>query len=767
MSIPGFKFKHSLYKVRRYVFGRLLYGLVAGIIAVNLVMVIVAPASVSGYFTGCVANINPTQGNIGAAYTFTITVNNTGGGDLQWIDITMPSVDYISAGNSIGNGWTTTDHTNDNGVTISGSAIQAGQSEDFQVIASTSILASAPKDWVVKVAPDANGSNSFSCTGSLQTSLGGQLPQDSSSGVSAVTVKNITTTSATITWNTDFPASTLVYYGRTSNYSDHTNHDLSNISSHSVQITGLTAKTAYHFQVAGTNGQGNIAYSIDNTFVTADVAASGSGGGKTSGPVTGPVVVPGSAGDNVVPKVNIATTLARSYKAPPVITGSASDNVGVGLVEYSIDGGKNWLPVNALNNAGKPDVTFSFTPTVSKDGNYDIVVRATDGAGNSVVSPLQTLVIDKLPPIVGGDVTSVGAQMVKPNDQGVTRALIGSDMHISLSAVGGPTTIAIDAVRDGKKKTTQSFSLTQSPVTGLWSGVLNFQFAATYQLSVRALDGAGNRTDRQLGVVTVDQPASIRDSSSGKALDGTLTVFYRDPETQTWALWDGSSYDQSNPMRSTQTEGYGVYLPGGTYYFEAKASGYAPTITKSFSLSEPTIISSDLKLSRRPGLHVGPIDVSIPWFGNRQDLVDLGRRSANVRSSSTLDKPLPNFNLSTTSGTPISLDKLYGKPTVLVFVSTWAAPARDQLSILNELDMKNINVLPVGAGESGSRISSYMKVAGFIIPAAIDDANKLTSELGVSGLPTTLFVDRHGVVKKVMVGVLSKEEIVKNVSSGL
>jgi peroxiredoxin len=736
--------------------------------AVNLIAAVLIPSSVSAYFTGCVANITPNSLSVGTSTNFTITVNNTGTGPLEWVDINVPSLNYAYVGHSI-NGWSLDER--EDGVTASGGSIAAGDTQTFNVVASAGLETSDAENWTVKVAPD-NGVNTFDCTGSLGTSINGHMPQDTSVGVSGVMATSITEDSTVITWQSDSPTTALVYYGKTSNYGSISSQDAEYKTSHSIELTGLSAGTKYHFQVVGATEGGAVAHSGDNTFVTATRPApntgSGSGGGSsTVTPGSVIIKVPGSAGDKVPPQVIISTKLAASYKTPPVISGTASDDKGIAAVEYSIDGGKNWLPVNELINGGKPSASFNFTPTLSMDGNYAIVVRAIDGAGNTTISGAQTLVIDKLPPTVGGDMMSIGAQNIKPSDQGVTRALIGSDMQITLSSVGGPTSISIDAIRDGKQKSTQSFSLTQSSATGLWSGVLNFQFAGAYQLSVRALDGAGNRTNRQLGMVIVDQPAAIRDAASGNAVAAVVTVYYRDPETQTWVLWDGSSYDQTNPITTSAERGYGAYLPGGIYYLQVKAPGYAPTITKSFTIDEPTIVSSELRLTRRPAFHFGPIHFSIPWFGHRQAVVDLTQRKKPTANAPLVNQALPNFSLRGTNGSNFSLDKLYGKPTVLIFVSTWAAPARDQLAILDQLDTKNINVLPVGAGESGSRLSSYVKVAGYDLPVVIDDANKLTSQLEIAGLPTTVFVDRHGVVKKVMVGVLSKEEIMKNVSSGL
>ena len=73
--------------------------------------------------------------------------------------------------------------------------------------------------------------------------------------ISGVAVPTVTPTSATITWSTNIPADTQVYYGTTdakfdyARYSSHTNLDTTLSTSHSVTLTGLIANTMYFFQV--------------------------------------------------------------------------------------------------------------------------------------------------------------------------------------------------------------------------------------------------------------------------------------------------------------------------------------------------------------------------------------------------------------------------------------------------------------------------------------------------------------------------------------
>ncbi len=85
--------------------------------------------------------------------------------------------------------------------------------------------------------------------------------------ISNVDVTNITSDSAVITWTTDEPATSKVYYGTTTSYGN-TAYDGSYVTSHSITLTGLSAGTTYHFMVESTDQAGNTAQSSDYTFTT-------------------------------------------------------------------------------------------------------------------------------------------------------------------------------------------------------------------------------------------------------------------------------------------------------------------------------------------------------------------------------------------------------------------------------------------------------------------------------------------------------------------
>ncbi|HVP05113.1 MAG TPA: S8 family serine peptidase [Dehalococcoidia bacterium] len=87
--------------------------------------------------------------------------------------------------------------------------------------------------------------------------------------ISAVTATNITTSGATITWTTNEPATSRVEYGLTTSYGTLTAVDSNLVTSHSVNLSGLTANTPYHYHVLSSDAANNPATSGDFTFTTA------------------------------------------------------------------------------------------------------------------------------------------------------------------------------------------------------------------------------------------------------------------------------------------------------------------------------------------------------------------------------------------------------------------------------------------------------------------------------------------------------------------
>lgn len=86
--------------------------------------------------------------------------------------------------------------------------------------------------------------------------------------LSNINSSSITTTSATINWNTDLPADSQVEYGTTTAYGNTTTLDPTMVTTHSKVLSNLSSNLTYHFRVKSRGSNGILAVSSDFTFTT-------------------------------------------------------------------------------------------------------------------------------------------------------------------------------------------------------------------------------------------------------------------------------------------------------------------------------------------------------------------------------------------------------------------------------------------------------------------------------------------------------------------
>lgn len=83
----------------------------------------------------------------------------------------------------------------------------------------------------------------------------------------SVQVTNITDTSATVTWKTNKPANSTVEYGLSTDYGS-TIQNITMVTAHSIELTGLEPGRRYHFRVTSFNSSINYSISGDFNFTT-------------------------------------------------------------------------------------------------------------------------------------------------------------------------------------------------------------------------------------------------------------------------------------------------------------------------------------------------------------------------------------------------------------------------------------------------------------------------------------------------------------------
>lgn len=753
--------------------------------ALALIGTLVPVGSVRAQLTTCTVSYSPGTTNAQAPTAFSFGLYNSEPDAIRWIQISRPGGgDFVTLESAGAYAWDT-DVTADTVTFRNGSLDQYG-SQGFDVNGTTGTTTGQAASWQVQVSDDPDGANAITCDGDTNLTL-----EDVPTPVNiyGLMLTSVTPTSVTMYWNTDVPATGQVQYDEFGGYTEFTPLGAPLATGHGITLTGLKPATTYVYRVISTTPNGGTTMLDGNTFLTAEAPP------PTPAPViinninniivnTTSASVPGvtiktAPTETIPPVVTIDTKFEQSYARAPVITGTVSDNEAVARVEYSVDGGRNWLPVDEVRSLGRAGlasaalVSFRFTPAALDDGNYHVMVRAVDSSSNPAQTTGVTLVIDRLAPQVGTLAVAFGNQMLQPGNAGSFQLVTGTEYRLTTSAIGGPTSLGIEAVRATTPAAAlaatavpaASFSLTQSTATGLWSGAMQFQAGGAYQLVARGLDGAGRRTARVIGVAQVTAPGQVLVARTTRPVNqARATIYVRAATTTDWQVWQARPYGQSNPQAVSDDGRYGYMLPAGEYYMQVTAPGYRSYTSDVFKLNQPTAIAAPIGLSPVTQLRLGSVKLALPdlsWDSQPLRLVEPAAVNAAVSADSSLiGRPVPAFALTDLRGVTKRDLSYTGKPTVYSVVNTWSPDCQDQLAALAEAQANtNVHVVPVFVHQSAGAVSAYISTAGYRLNGLTDPDGLVVDGWRTSAAPQHLFVGRDGTVKALVVGLLSSQDL--------
>ena len=131
----------------------------------------------------------------------------------------------------------------------------------------------------------------------------------------------------------------------------------------------------------------------------------------------------------------------------------------------------------------------------------------------------------------------------------------------------------------------------------------------------------------------------------------------------------------------------------------------------------------------------------------------------------------PDFTAQTIGGESITLRNFTGgdgTPVVLNFWATWCPPCRVEMphfEAAGRLYAGEVAILGVNQAESVETITDYANDHGLTYPLLIDREMKVNNLYGVLNLPTSIFIDRNGVVREVLIGTISQAVLEDRIES--
>ena len=745
-------------------------------LAVVLVLVLIWPLSLfrlaRANISSCSGSVSPSVLKTNTSATLNFSVTNSDSNAIVWVKISGPGGFEITGGSS--GGWTA-NLLSASAVSFTGSSIAPSSSQNFNVNVTTG---GSPTSggFNIEVSDNGGGANAFSCGSQTVTVSNDTTPPV----ISNVVVSSITGSSATITWTTDEAANSKVNYGTSTSYGSSAS-DGGYVTSHSLNLTSLASGTTYHFQVVSADSVGNSSQTGDNTFTTAgssppapspsptptSTPAPNSGGGSSSGsssspPQSTPAPAPVVITDTTPATVTLYSDLSKPFKQLPVLSGMAADDQAVTRVDYSLDGGRNWLPAR-LSSPGAKQSLFSFGLGKLEDGNYSLRLRAFDPSSNVGYSGFYELIIDQIPPVVGPGLFSTGAQTIMPFG-GRLYVLSGVEQRLTLPSIGGAVEMEAIASSSGQLSDLPRFPLRRNNETNLWSGALKFDKAGDYTLAAQAVDGAGNRVREVLGSLSVLKDGQVL-SPEGKPLaNAKVEVFYYDQTLQNFLSWDGSPFSQENPQVTDSAGLYKLVLPPGRYFLQISTPNLRLLRTNIFELKEVTPVNSDFKLEARNGFRLGPFNLA--WFDLNQSTVEIDPASQLTRQNAVPNSIEKYQSITKLNLTDQGLDMaaLDGRPTVISILNSWLPLAHDQLLELDKASSDSLRTVVILPLESAASARTLKKIGGYSLQIYADPQGKILRLLNLQFTPVHLFLDREGVVKKVSSGLLKARELLDNSS---
>lgn len=123
----------------------------------------------------------------------------------------------------------------------------------------------------------------------------------------------------------------------------------------------------------------------------------------------------------------------------------------------------------------------------------------------------------------------------------------------------------------------------------------------------------------------------------------------------------------------------------------------------------------------------------------------------------------PDFTLSDLQGKEIRLDDLRGSVILLNFWAVWCGYCRIEMPDLQaafvEFADQDFFILGIDVQENEDVVESYVDQLGITFPILLDKQGQAAIAYQIRGLPTSILIDRQGIIQQVHLGLLTEKNI--------
>ena len=406
--------------------------------------------------------------------------------------------------------------------------------------------------------------------------------------ISNIQVINVTDNSATITWVTNEATTSRIFYRRqgTTTYSILVDDNL--LVSHNNTLNNLIANVVYEFYIVAQDASGNTAQSTVRTFRTLP---------------------------DTVPPANIQNFTATPDDSLNVLTWrnpTNPDYAGVYIVALTETYPRN-IREGRIVYVG-PGVSFTDTELINgttyyySGFAYDTSLNYASGAitKGTPFSLEEEIPVEEeeeipeveIPSINLGAVSFFVAQrtiQIYSDSNDTIETLVGTTLSVSVDQLNVPAEVELITLRLSNSNyllklrndgTAYDADILLPGIPGTYQGEITFVFANGQQIVL-------------FGVSIKEKGMIFETTNQGVAPLAGVNVTLYELQNNSWIIWPGSNYFQSNPMVTLSDGSYGFLVPNGTYYLKMSKDGYRDNITARFNVTK-NYVNQSLELLIKP-----------------------------------------------------------------------------------------------------------------------------------------------------------------------
>lgn len=182
-------------------------------------------------------------------------------------------------------------------------------------------------------------------------------------------------------------------------------------------------------------------------------------------------------------------------------------------------------------------------------------------------------------------------------------------------------------------------------------------------------------------------------------------------------------------------------------------------------ISPPRAAASD-QLTRivRPVVLVALTLALLGTYAERWGMVNRG--GPDGTTDPRIGHVAPSFTATDLNGQDVRLDALRGQVVVLNFWATWCGPCRaemPEIEVYGRGRQGSVAIVGVNVGESADIIAPYIQQVGITFPVLPGADQELANQYRITALPSSIMLDRAGVVRRRVVGPMTLDTLARYV----